>query len=209
MTKVLVLAKAPIPGRSKTRLCPPCTPEQAAMLAEAALVDTLETVSATACDRRVLILRGEPGPWLPAGFDIISQRGSGLDERLAAGFEDAGDGPSLLIGMDTPQVSSWLLEGALAALDSFDAAIGAAQDGGWWALGLRRPDPRVFLGIPMSTSSTGAAQRARLSALGLSFRELASLRDVDFMADAEAVAREIPRSHFAQALLRTRRSVPA
>ena len=101
---VIVLAKAPVPGRAKTRLCPPCDPEQAAGLARAALVDTLRAVTATSCERRVLVLDGAPGPWVPDGFEVLPQRGSGLDERLAHAFTDIGTG-GVLIGMDTPQLT--------------------------------------------------------------------------------------------------------
>ena len=65
MSVLAVIAKAPIAGQSKTRLSPPLTLEQAAVLAEASLVDTLEAVLATRAGRRVLILEGSPGPWLP------------------------------------------------------------------------------------------------------------------------------------------------
>ena len=86
---LLVLAKSPVPGKVKTRLCPPCTPEQAADLAEAALRDTLTAVGATPVVRRTVVLDGPVGPWLPAGFEVLPQRGDGLDERLAAAFDDA------------------------------------------------------------------------------------------------------------------------
>ena len=70
---VLVMAKSPVPGRVKTRLCPPCTPAEAAALAEAALADTLEAVAACGAGRRILALDGAPGPWLPAGFEVVAQ----------------------------------------------------------------------------------------------------------------------------------------
>ena len=73
-TTLLVIAKQPLPGRVKTRLVPPCTHEQAAALAEAALADTLRTVLMAPAARRVLVLDGEPGPWLPPGFDIVPRR---------------------------------------------------------------------------------------------------------------------------------------
>src|ERR687891_127503 len=98
---IAVIAKSPQPGRVKTRLCPPCSPGEAAELAEAAPRDTLAAVLATACDRRLLVLDGEPGAWADPRFELVPQRGETLDERLAAAFEDAG-GPTLLIGMDTP-----------------------------------------------------------------------------------------------------------
>ncbi|MCX3061687.1 glycosyltransferase, partial [Streptomyces sp. GXMU-J5] len=85
---LLVLAKEPVAGRVKTRLTPPFTPREAAALAEAALRDTLDAALAAPVRRRVLVLAGEPGPWLPPGFDVVPQRGDGLDERIAAAFED-------------------------------------------------------------------------------------------------------------------------
>jgi uncharacterized protein len=198
---VIVLAKAPVPGRVKTRLCPPFDPEQAAELAEAALVDTLRAVAATRCERRVLVLDGAPGPWLPVGFEVIPQRGNGLDERLAHAFTDTGTG-GVLIGMDTPQLSPARLTATLRALDApgVDAVLGPAVDGGWWALGLRTPDPAVFRGVPMSTPHTGDAQRARLHELRLRTAALPTLRDVDDLDDALAVARTAPDSRFAATL---------
>jgi hypothetical protein len=190
---LLVIAKQPVPGRVKTRLVPPCTHAQAAALAEAALADTLHTVATVPARRRVLVLDGEPGPWLPPGFDVVPQCGGPLDERLAGAFA-AVSGPALLIGMDTPQVTRELL-----AVDwqGADAVFGPAADGGFWALGLRVPDPALLRGVPMSTASTGAVQRARLVAAGLRVADLPRLRDVDTAADAAAVALEAPRSRFA------------
>ena len=198
---VIVLAKAPVPGRVKTRLCPPCDPRQAAFLAEAALADTLHAVAKTRCRRRVLVLDGAPGPWLPAGFDVLPQRGDGLDERLAHAFQDVGSG-GFLIGMDTPQLTPARLTASLRALSRphVEAVLGLAVDGGWWGIGLRAPDPGVFLGVPMSSDQTGAAQRARLRSLALRVTRLPQLRDVDDFDDAISVARNAPDTRFATAL---------
>lgn len=195
---LLVMAKSPVAGRVKTRLCPPCTPAEAASLAEAALADTLAAVAAVDVDRRVVALDGEAGPWLPPGFTVIPQRGGAFDQRLAAAWDDSG-GPGLQIGMDTPQVTPPLLEDALARLDTpgTQAVLGHAADGGWWAIGLRRPDPAAFLGVPMSTAATGTAQAQRLDDLGLSVELLPVLRDVDVMADALEVAAGAPHTAFA------------
>jgi glycosyltransferase A (GT-A) superfamily protein (DUF2064 family) len=192
-TTLLVIAKQPVPGRVKTRLVPPCTYEQAAALAEAALADTLRTVAMVPASRRVLVLDGNPGPWLPDGFDVVPQCGGPLDERLASAFA-AVRGPALLIGMDTPQVTPGLLA---VDWDAADAAFGPAADGGFWALGLRVPDPALLRGVPMSRSDTGAIQRARLLAAGLRVVDLPQLRDVDTAADAVAVARQAPLGLFA------------
>jgi uncharacterized protein len=200
MTTLLVIAKEPRPGRVKTRLTPPFTPEEAAALAEAALADTLRAVAAAPARRRVLVLDGTAGPWLPPGFDVVPQCAGGLDERLAAAFADR-DGPALLIGMDTPQVTPDLL-----AVDfgGCDACFGPAEDGGFWALGLAEPDPELLRGVPMSTPATGAVQRERLVAAGLRVRDLPRLRDVDTAADAEAVAALAPHGCFATELARLR-----
>ena len=192
-TTLLVIAKEPVPGRVKTRLVPPCTYEQAAALAEAALADTLHTAAMLPARRRILVLDGQPGPWLPPGFEIVPQCGGPLDERLAGAFA-AARGPALLIGMDTPQVTPDLLT---VDWEPADAYFGPADDGGFWALGLRVPDPALLRGVPMSTPSTGAVQRARLLAAGLRVADLPQLRDVDTAADAVAVARQAPGSRFA------------
>jgi len=192
-TTLLVIAKQPVPGRVKTRLVPPCTHEQAAALAEAALADTLHAVRKVPARRRVLVLEGKPGPWLPPGFDVVPQCGGRLDERLAGAFA-AVRGPALLIGMDTPQVTPALL---IVDWRAVDAVFGPAADGGFWALGMREPDPALLRGVPMSTQGTGAIQRARLVAAGLRVADMPQLRDVDAAADAVAVARQAPRGRFA------------
>jgi glycosyltransferase A (GT-A) superfamily protein (DUF2064 family) len=147
----------------------------------------------------VLVLDGASGPWLPRGFEVVPQRGDGLAARLAAAFQAAG-GPAFLVGMDTPQVTPELLDAGLAALEHADAAFGAALDGGYWGIGLRRPDPAVFRDVPMSAPSTGAFQRARLDDLGLRTALLPPLLDVDTIADAHAVAATAPHTRFATTL---------
>lgn len=200
MTTLLVIAKEPRPGRVKTRLTPPFTPREAAALAEAALADTLSAVARTPVTRRVLVLQGRPGPWLPSGFEVVPQCQGGLDERLAAAFSGC-DGPALLIGMDTPQVTPDLLTVDFADCDAY---FGPAEDGGFWALGLADPDPSLLRGVPMSTDTTGAVQRDRLVAAGLRVRDLPCLRDVDTAADAAAVSAAAPGSAFASLFTRLR-----
>jgi rSAM/selenodomain-associated transferase 1 len=197
VTTLLLLAKEPLPGRVKTRLTPPCSPEQAADLAAAALRDTLDAVLAVPGCRPLLVLDGRPPGWLPAGLAVVPQVPGGLDERLAGAFAAAGPGPALLVGMDTPQVGTDLLAAAVRALGDTDAVFGEAADGGWWALGLRRPDPGLLRGVPTSRSDTGARQRARLLAAGLRVAELSVQRDVDTAADADAVAAVAPGTPFA------------
>lgn len=203
LSQIVVLAKEPLPGRAKTRLTPPFSPEEAAALATAALRDSLRAVAATPATQRVLALDGLPGGWLPAGFVLIPQRGTSLDERLAAAFADARrlrPDPVVLIGMDTPQITPSLLREAGQALERHDAVYGPAADGGFWLLGLRSPDPSLVLGVPMSHPETGKLQLDRLDRAGLDVHHLPELTDVDTVADAVTVAAEAPSSCFAATL---------
>ena len=200
---LLVIAKEPIAGRAKTRLCPPCSPTDAARVALAALSDTLATAAGASVDRRILVLDGRAGPWVPDGVTVLPQRPGGLDRRLAGAFDDADDGipgPTLLVGMDTPQLTAAALADAFTQLDDHDAVLGLATDGGWWAIGLHRPDPDLFLGIPMSRDDTGARQLARLRDRGLDVGMLPRLQDVDRWPDATSVAALVPGSRFARAV---------
>jgi uncharacterized protein len=199
VTTLLVMAKAPVAGRVKTRLCPPLTPEQAAALALAALEDTLAAAAACGASRRVVVLDGEPGAWLPPGFEVSEQAAGGLGARMHAAFAAAAV-PALLIGADAPQVTPALLDAGLAALADHDAALGPADDGGYWAIGLRSAAAGVFERVPMSEPGTAAAQRRRLGKLGLAVAELPPLRDVDTIEDVRAVAAAAPGGRFAAAV---------
>ncbi len=200
---IAVLAKAPVPGRVKTRLCPPLDPRQAARLATAALADTLAAVASVPRVRRLLVLDGDPGEWVPQHFEIVRQRDGGLGDRLAGAFA-ASDGPTLVVGMDTPHLTSAALAHGLSELarPDVDAVLGLANDGGYWAIGLTVPDERAFDAVPMSTAVTGERQLQRLHELGLRVRPLLSMRDVDEYPDALAVAAVAPNTRFARELKR-------
>nr|WP_224274442.1 DUF2064 domain-containing protein [Streptomyces sp. LS1784] len=214
---LLVIAKAPVPGRVKTRLTPPCTPPQAAALAEAALADTLHTLATMPAGRRLLVLDGEPGGWLPAGWEVVPQRGGGLDRRLAGAFAHAArlapEAPALLVGMDTPQLDAATLAEPLSATrrPGVDAWYGPATDGGFWALGLARPTAQLAAellhDVPMSTPGTGATLLRRMAQARLTVHHLPVLTDVDTVDDAWQVAAEAPGTRFA-ARLRTVKAAP-
>ncbi|SDF46290.1 TIGR04282 family arsenosugar biosynthesis glycosyltransferase [Klenkia brasiliensis] len=200
MTQLLVITKAPVPGRSKTRLTPPCTPEQAAAVASAAVGDTLDVVRATPVQRRVVALDGAPGDLDLTGMVVVPQVEGDLGTRLAAAFADAmagdGDLPTLLVGMDTPQISPELLTDSLARLVTAgpgSVVLGTAPDGGWWALGVHTPDAAAVLpDVPMSRDDTAANTRAALEAAGLTVLDLPQLTDVDHWAEAVEVAALCP-----------------
>ena len=183
MSALVVIAKECLPGRVKTRLHPPLTLEEAAALAAAALADTLAAASMVTADRHILFFEGKTPPMEAADFEILHQPPGSLDERLAWLFDHL-DEPTVLIGMDTPQV--------LAAQVRFptlaDVVYGPALDGGYWAIGMREPRGDVIRGVPMSRPDTGALQLESLARAGLRVELLDVLRDVDEIADAGHVA---------------------
>ncbi|WP_434445821.1 TIGR04282 family arsenosugar biosynthesis glycosyltransferase [Lentzea sp. E54] len=199
---LLVMAKSPVPGQVKTRLCPPLTPREAADVAAASLLDTLTAALATPGAVPVVALSGvvrrEDVRDALAECVVIPQRGTTFAERLVHAHADVArfGMPVLQIGMDTPQVTPSLLE-SCARFE--EAALGFALDGGWWALGLRDPlRAGVLRDVPMSRADTGALTLKALH--GLEVRTLPVLSDVDTMADARAVTRLVPGSLFAAAL---------
>lgn len=195
---VAVVAKECLPGKVKTRLTPALSPEGAARVASASLADTLSTVRALPADRRILFFDGDVVPESADGFDVLHQPGGGLDERLGFLF-DAIDGPLLLVGMDTPQVSA---DDLAPVFDQPErgAWFGPAEDGGFWSLYLHDPTGDLLRGVPMSQDDTGAVQLARLTDAGLDVGVLGELLDVDTVLDAERVAEIAPESGFTQAL---------
>ncbi|HEY4455007.1 MAG TPA: DUF2064 domain-containing protein [Pseudonocardiaceae bacterium] len=210
---LLVVAKAPVPGLAKTRLTPPATPRQAAEIAAAALLDSLDAVSATPGAVPVVAMTGDLAEAVRedelrsrlSGMTVVEQRGASFADRLANAHADAAlrcpGLPIVQIGMDTPQVTPALLTGTAAALNDADAALGPAADGGWWVLGLTNPAGASLLrDVPMSTPDTFRDTWAALDNTGLRIGKVAELSDVDTMGDAVRVADEIPESRFASAV---------
>lgn len=212
---LLLVAKAPVPGFAKTRLCPPATPEQAAGIAAAALLDTLDAATGIENAAVVVAMTGDLGA-ATRGSDhgdalrrttVIAQRGWNFGARLANAHTDAASLhaglPVLQIGMDTPQVTAGLLAAAIEPVLSGrrDSVLGPAEDGGWWALGLAEPrHAQALAGVPMSREDTGKRTLRALQAAGLDPGTLPALSDVDTMADACRVAAEHPHGRFARAV---------
>lgn len=215
---ILVVAKAPEPGRVKTRLCPPLEPAQAADIAAAALLDTLSAAThAVGGDRRRIIVAIDGQVSLACrssdigrslkGCLVIDQRGIDFAERLAHAHSDAKqqlpESPILQVGMDTPQMTSELLVSAARQLMSGtnDAVLGPASDGGWWLLGLRDADHATALrSVMMSSPSTGRLTREALQSRGLTVSLVDQLTDVDEWSDALAVAQTCATTRFSEAV---------
>lgn len=192
---VVVIAKAPRAGASKTRLCPPLSPVQAAELAQAFLCDTLElalglsdamvTIFHSGAAEGVEILRGVASSKVGVMGQLSRGLGAGLVEAAARHFA-AGAGSVLLIDSDSPTLPPAYLAQARAALATHDAVLGPCEDGGYYLLGLRTPRPGLFEDIAWSTPAVVAQTLDRARTLGLSMELLPTWYDVD---DDDALTR--------------------
>lgn len=198
-TAVALFAKAPAPGRVKTRLSPPLTPEEAARVARALLTATIETFVSSAPARWTLFLDGEPDSDLAAlaaghGVGLRAQEGRDLGERLAAAFRLLrGEGAVrvLAVGSDAPTLPPRRLTEAVRALDGCDVVLGPTEDGGYYLVGTASPREEIFQGIPWSTGSVLSATLARAEAAGLAVRLLPSWYDVDSVEELRRLRGEL------------------
>ena len=209
---LLVVAKAPEPGRAKTRLAATVGDVLAAEIAAAALLDTLDAVAATPVAKRVVAMTGDLGAAAGAdeirqrlrSFTVIPQRGGDFADRLANAHADAGSGfggyPVLQIGMDTPQVTADVLTDCARRLLEAPAVLGLAHDGGWWVLGVAAPAMAECLrSVPMSQPDTGELTLKALRDSGIDVATVPRFGDFD-VADDVAAVREAcgPASRFAK-----------
>ena len=206
---LLVVAKAPEPGRAKTRLATTVGDRVAADIAAAALLDTLDAVAAAPVAARVVALTGDLDAAAGAteirrrleSFTVIEQRGDNFADRLANAHADAaGELPVLQIGMDTPQVTADLLASCARRLLESPAVLGLACDGGWWVLGVGTPAMAECLrGIPMSQPDTGELTLKALRDNGIDVAPVDRLADFDIVDDV-AMVRDAcgPASRFAR-----------
>lgn len=207
---VLVVAKAPEPGRVKTRLAAAIGDKVAADIAAAALLDTLDAVAAAPVTARAVALTGDLDSAADSAeirrrlksFTVFRQRGDAFADRLANAHVDAADGyPVLQIGMDTPQVTAELLADCARLLLQIPAVLGLAFDGGWWVLGIRTPTAAECLrAVPMSQPDTGELTLKALRDNGIDVTLVQRLGDFDIVDDI-ALVRDCcaPGSRFAQA----------
>ena len=202
--QLVVLANEPRPEHMDGRMSPPWTLGQAAKVREAALADTLATVAAVPASRRALALEGQPGPWLPEGFDVVAQRGGSLANLLFGTFEDCfhvSDESVILLGMDTPQVAvDQLLSVRLLLETTADAVLGLTPTGGTWLIGLNHLHPDAFSGVPARDDDSGAAQLDRLRACGYRVALTDELRELGDVRDAVELAAQLPGSRLAAAV---------
>ena len=190
-TRVVVMARAPVPGQAKTRLAQVIGDDQAATLAARMLEHTLKTARLAAIGAIELCVTPDTGhPAVRAVAEragaALSDQGEGdLGERMAQIARRvlaAGDAP-LIVGTDCPSLSAEHLQQAAQALQHHDAVLQPAFDGGYVLIGLRRFDPRLFEAVPWSTTAVMATTRERLRKLGWPWWEAETLHDIDCAAD--------------------------
>ena len=198
---IAVMAKAPLPGLAKTRLCPPLRFREAADLARAFLLDTLDTVNtAPAIDPFIAYTPREEEALFrsacPRRFGLIPQPEGDLGVRLARTAEalfSSGYGRVLLLGSDIPHLPSRALRDGLSRLEGADITLGPCEDGGYYLVGMRRPVPAIFAGIPWSTADVLACTLARARTAGCTVALLAPAYDLDRVGDLARLAGELRR----------------
>lgn len=203
MRLTAVFAKKPEPGRVKTRLCPPLTPAQGALLAEAMLADVLARLgSAPGFRCRFLYAPADAGPWVaqrfPGGPEARPQEGRGLAERLATWFEAAlgeeGVTSAVALGSDAPLVPTARVDQAHDLLArGADLVLGPDRGGGYYLVGLRAPHRRLFTEVTMSSAGMCAATVALARAEGLRVELLEPGDDVDVAEDLARLAFDLAR----------------
>ena len=206
---LVIFAKAPIPGQVKTRLCPPLSPDEAASLHGSFVLDVLERSHSPKTQRRIT-----PN-WVPLdrfvacapsashvffkiiearhGVQLLDQIGDDLGSRMEQAFRmifDRGYQRVLVVGTDLPSLPGECYREAIKLLGDHDLVLGPSLDGGYYLIGLTRPAPELFAGIPWSTDRVFALTRAKAEALGLKIGLLPAWRDVDTIDDLMAVIQE-------------------
>jgi hypothetical protein len=196
---LIIFTKAPIPGQVKTRLCPPLTPDEAASLHGSLVLDLLEHSCGVASTDRFLAC-APPSDHVffkileeRHGVRLLTQTGDDLGARMARAMADVftlGYRRVLVIGTDLPTLPASAIGDAVQQLASRDLVLGPALDGGYYLIGLRKPAPELFAGIPWSTDRVLAQTQQKAAALGLSTGLLPVRRDIDTVEDLRALIEE-------------------
>jgi hypothetical protein len=211
---LIIMAKEPAVGQTKTRLCPPLTPTQAAALYQAMLKDTIQLAaglervqlgiavtppSATASFQSIVPAQTVLLPI--AGTDIGDCLNQTLTHLLASGYSQV-----MAINSDGPTLPLAYLCQAIDALKkaNVDVVLGPSEDGGYYLIGSKQPQPGLFENIAWSTEQVTAQTLARAEALGLNVALLPSWYDVDTAADLDRLRAELDELP-PEALVHTRR----
>jgi rSAM/selenodomain-associated transferase 1 len=198
---LIVVAKEPVPGRTKTRLCPPLTPDLAAELYRCLLLDTFALVrKLVGADHSLAYTpasaRGYFARLSPNGFRLVPQRGANLGERLSNALEEhfgLGYRRVVIMNSDGPTLPMACLEEAFSSLDRADVTLGPGHDGGYYLIGMKVHHPELFRGIDWSTEQVIPQTLVACHEQGLSVHRLPQWYDVDVAADLERLRRDLAR----------------
>jgi rSAM/selenodomain-associated transferase 1 len=198
---LIVVAKEPAPGRTKTRLCPPFTPEAASEFYRCLLLDTLALVARLdAVDRTVAYTPQSAHAFFrtlaPNGFRLTPQRGRDLGERLSNALSqhfEMGYQRVVVMNSDGPTLPLLCLEEALSGLDHAEITLGIGHDGGYYLIGMKRLYPELFQGIAWSTKHVIPQTLDICRRLGLRVQPLLEWYDVDVAKDLERLRRDLTR----------------
>jgi uncharacterized protein len=202
---LIVFAREPIPGATKTRLCPPLDPAAAAALYACFLGDVLALASGLPGVEPVIAYTpATAGPFFARvapeiaafpqqGADLGARMDLALARFLAAEREHGGEPPvAVLIGSDFPSLPPAYLLAAFARLEAgADAVFGPADDGGYYLVGLREPQPRLLREVPMSTPTVLADTLALAEKQSLRVALLPGWYDIDSAEDLRRLAAEL------------------
>ena len=196
---LIVVAKKPEPGSTKTRLCPPFTPEAAAEFYGCLMRDTLAlAVRLQGVDLTLAFTPSSAIDYfqslVPDGFRLISQKGNGLGERLsnALGHHlDQGYRKAVIMNSDGPTLPLDYLADAFAGLDHADVTLGMGHDGGYYLMGVKHLYPELFQNIAWSTERVIPQTLEVCRRLKLKVQRLPVWYDVDVEADLMRLRRDL------------------
>ena len=201
---VAIMAKAPLPGQVKTRLCPPLSHDEAAGLYRCFLLDKIQQVRALERARPVIAYAPEDagqifGAMAP-DLELLPQRGADLGVRLTGILErllGSGHDGAVAIDSDTPTLPVRLLQQAVDRLaddPELDVVLGPTEDGGYYLIGLKAPQPVLFTDMPWSTSDVLPETVRRAAGRRLRLAQLPPWYDVDTSEDLNRLRAELARS---------------
>lgn len=195
---LLVVAKQPAPGQTKTRLCPPLTQDQAAELYDCFLRDTLALMRKVPNVRCTIGYLPEDAQWyfrqLAPDMELSCQRGASLGERLDHLLNEAlfgGSQRAVVMDSDSPTLPAAYLRQAFDDLTDADVVLGPTRDGGYYLIGMKQPHPHLLREVQMSTPRVLTDTLALAEASGLSVSLLPTWYDVDTIGDLHQLEGEI------------------
>ena len=195
---LLVVAKRPAAGHTKTRLCPPLSGDAAAALYECFLRDTLDIMRAVPLVQRTVVFLPEDADGyfkdLAPDMTLVLQQGDTLGERLdhlLAHVLGNGAERAVVMDSDSPTLPAAFIEDAFSRLHSADVVLGPCRDGGYYLIGMSRPHPRLLREVQMSTPHVLADTLALAQELGVTVSLLPEWYDVDTAAELDHLHAEI------------------